>query len=482
MNMRRTVRGTLGLLVAAAFLANAFFVAAAGFRSRPALASGHSYDLEYHIPRDGVKHIRLKPVTSPASWNGYSITLKFKNASGDAVAEFAITLPSLDGTQKLVANTAYGKVYASLVGGWVYLDVYQGLAWSQVYATPGWETAQIPGTLYTSIYLDLEVKPPTPTGPSGGGAVTPPPTTGSVTEQGGKVTSSDGKVEADFPEGSLPVKGTEKATVAMSTPAASDEAIVVAEQEAGKPSILHSIEIEVKVGDKPVTRFEKPVTLRVRVPFCGERTGLYYFDSALRAIVPLKAACADDRTIKVEISHLTVFLAMTDADGRFVDMIDHWAAAHVGKLARKRVVKGVGGHRFEPDRQVTRAEVAKMLVLAAGVPGKVSEDGELAGHWARDFVATARAAGAVTGYPDGSFRADRSVTRAELATMVARQLGLAEKPAAMRDATRHWASGWIGALADKGVLAGYPDGTFRPDAPVSRAEAAKVLAKAFGWD
>ncbi len=100
------------------------------------------------------------------------------------------------------------------------------------------------------------------------------------------------------------------------------------------------------------------------------------------------------------------------------------ASSHVSTLARKRVVKGVGNYRFAPDRSVTRAEVAKMLALAAGVPGRKGEDaGELAGHWARDYVATARSAGVVKGYPEGTFRPNRPVTRAEAAKIIALAFG-----------------------------------------------------------
>lgn len=85
----------------------------------------------------------------------------------------------------------------------------------------------------------------------------------------------------------------------------------------------------------------------------------------------------------------------------------------------------------------------------------------------------------VEGYPDESLHPNRLVTRADLATMIACYLGLKTKPAAFRYAAAHCASGWIGAMVEKWVLAGYPDGAFRPDAQVSWAEAEKVIALEF---
>jgi hypothetical protein len=88
------------------------------------------------------------------------------------------------------------------------------------------------------------------------------------------------------------------------------------------------------------------------------------------------------------------------------------------------------------------------------------------------------AVGILAGYPDGSFRPRGTVTRGQLATYLARTLGL---PGGDRDAFSDLAgsvhAGNIGALAAAGLLQGYPDGTFGPDDPVRRDQAASVLSR-----
>jgi ferric-dicitrate binding protein FerR (iron transport regulator) len=90
--------------------------------------------------------------------------------------------------------------------------------------------------------------------------------------------------------------------------------------------------------------------------------------------------------------------------------------------------------------------------------------------------------GVVKGYPDGTFRPAAPVTRAETAALLARALGLAVGPAP--DAPTfsdlgpdHWAYPVVEAAARAGIFRGFPDGTFRPEEPVTRAQAAALLLR-----
>lgn len=92
----------------------------------------------------------------------------------------------------------------------------------------------------------------------------------------------------------------------------------------------------------------------------------------------------------------------------------------------------------------------------------------------------------ITGYPDGSFRPDREVTRAEFLVMLARALGWddagtpADLPFVDADRIGPWAAGAAAAAVEKGIVGGYPDGSFRPDEPVTRAEMAVMIARVPG--
>lgn len=108
---------------------------------------------------------------------------------------------------------------------------------------------------------------------------------------------------------------------------------------------------------------------------------------------------------------------------------------------------------------------------------------DITGHWAEKSIREGVAAGLVDGYPDGSFRPDGQVTRAEFATMLHRMLAWpAGSDVSFVDQLdiRPWARDAVSAAVKAGVVSGYPDLTFRPGAVVNRDEAAVMIAKAAG--
>ncbi|BDG61086.1 outer membrane protein assembly factor BamB family protein [Caldinitratiruptor microaerophilus] len=152
-----------------------------------------------------------------------------------------------------------------------------------------------------------------------------------------------------------------------------------------------------------------------------------------------------------------------------------------------------------------RAPAAASLPLTTGSPGLQARVAPAPGfpdvvtHWARDSVALARAMGLATGRPDGGFHPDGPLTRAEMAALVVRYLGLApatsppgpgtgpapqpspEAPPHLADIEGHWGAPYIRALEAEGLVGGIPgpDGKrlFQPDRPVTRAEMATLLAR-----
>lgn len=88
----------------------------------------------------------------------------------------------------------------------------------------------------------------------------------------------------------------------------------------------------------------------------------------------------------------------------------------------------------------------------------------------------------VSGYPDGSFRPDHPVTRAEFTVMLIGSLGLAGTDAAYtfkdREAIGTWARRSVDVAVEAGIINGYEDGTFRPNVYITRAQMAVMVAKA----
>ena len=109
---------------------------------------------------------------------------------------------------------------------------------------------------------------------------------------------------------------------------------------------------------------------------------------------------------------------------------------------------------------------------------------DIAGHKYGAEIAEAVALGLVFGYPDGTFRPDGNVTRAEFASMIVRGLPPAEEgaPLAFKDKDRigAWAANAVRQAVKLGIVRGYEDGTFRPDANITRAEMISMVIRASG--
>ncbi|CAH1205914.1 hypothetical protein PAECIP111892_02801 [Paenibacillus auburnensis] len=151
-------------------------------------------------------------------------------------------------------------------------------------------------------------------------------------------------------------------------------------------------------------------------------------------------------------------------------------------------IKGYGDGTFKPSRALTRAELAALLARNLGNVASTSITGFAdvnASHWATADIAKVTAAGLMKGDPDGSFNPERAVTRAEMAILSARlkQLSFDDSSAAVSaisDVNKHWAAGAIDAVKAAGIMTGFADGSFAPAKSLSRAEAVTVINRLFG--
>ncbi|WNC14799.1 S-layer homology domain-containing protein [Brevibacillus brevis] len=137
---------------------------------------------------------------------------------------------------------------------------------------------------------------------------------------------------------------------------------------------------------------------------------------------------------------------------------------------------------FDPNRQVTRAEMATILVNTGMVNPETSASGTFFDvadlHWAANAIKRANEAGLMNGYANGTFNPEGGITRAEMATIVYKYLGLSgdDMPNNFYDVPAdHWASQIIAAVSKEGYMAGYPDGTFHPQKTLTRAETVTII-------
>ncbi|USG65342.1 S8 family serine peptidase [Brevibacillus ruminantium] len=172
------------------------------------------------------------------------------------------------------------------------------------------------------------------------------------------------------------------------------------------------------------------------------------------------------------------------------DISSHWAKSDIARLSRKGVVKGFDDATFQPDNPVTRGQFATMLIQSMRAKGinivpytGASPFGDLTTkHWAYGNLLTAHKLGIIQGYPNGTISPDQSITRAEMALMVARANDLLlykRSTSSFADLpTSHWASPAVEALVAKKWISGYGQ-IFKPQGRATRAEVVVLLAKAY---
>lgn len=142
-------------------------------------------------------------------------------------------------------------------------------------------------------------------------------------------------------------------------------------------------------------------------------------------------------------------------------------------------VFGYPNDTFQPEKQIKRSEMAALLArLYEGNlgPSSASHSDLTDAHWAYKDIMKVGQAGLMKGMPNGTFQPDRMITRAEMASIVSVWLNLpAASAKSMPDTKGHWAKQAIEKVVAAGLMTGYPDGSFKPDRGLTRAETVSIL-------
>jgi len=178
----------------------------------------------------------------------------------------------------------------------------------------------------------------------------------------------------------------------------------------------------------------------------------------------------------------------------FADLKGNWALAAINRMLTKGIVNGFPDHTFKPDEDVTRAQMAKIISLWHGlIPGwaPYKNFSDLAStHWAYSYISAAVNAGFFSGYPDGTFRPDEPVTKAQFVKLIVMAKNWNIPSSSFQnlypDCADHWARPFMEAayfnglikpqnLETKELLAG---DMFGPDLPATRAQVCYLLDRA----
>jgi hypothetical protein len=339
--------------------------------------------------------------------------------------------------------------------------------------------------------------PAPPIGGSNGGNVPTP----------GKVTSTDGRLT--IPTGTIGEVSLEDGiTITVPTGAADQELKITITRVLDTRNVLINKEILAsqvyEVLKSLPSNFMKPVTLTFAFDSkkvkSGQGVAVFYFDEVKKIWVEVKGAKISGNHITVEVNHFTKFAVLVvdqttdlpvsevitpaEPEISFSDIAAHWAEASIKQAVKGGIVNGYVDGTFKPGNTITRAEFSVMLMKAikrqeAGTELTFTDKADI-GTWAQAAVAQAVQAGIIYGYEDGTFRPNANMTRAEMATMIAKALQLSLDETAVTSfaddqAIPVWAKGAVASLKERGIVNGKGANTFNPRAQTTRAEAVVML-------
>lgn len=172
------------------------------------------------------------------------------------------------------------------------------------------------------------------------------------------------------------------------------------------------------------------------------------------------------------------------AERKFKDVSpSSWYSGYVENLAKKNIINGYPDGTFRPNNTVERRHVCAMVVRAADLDYKgkaadfpdVARDSEMS-----PYIAALQGKGIIKGYSNGNFGPRDAVTRGQAAVIITKAFNLksAGNVSGWKDTAGHYAEVQIKILASNGIIKGYENGTFKPNAPVTRAQLSKMLTLA----
>jgi DNA-binding phage protein len=192
----------------------------------------------------------------------------------------------------------------------------------------------------------------------------------------------------------------------------------------------------------------------------------------------LEAVIYDEKGKALESKKVRILRLLT-----FPDVAaDYWVAEPISLLAMQKIITGYPDGTFKPEGNITRAEMCSLLMKSRPKtedqrPKTMFKDVS-AKHWAAAYIAQAAAEGVVKGYPGNLFKPNGKITRAEGLAMIARFAGISEEVYAREFSdisASHWVAGIIAGSYKAGLLEYLKGKKFEPNKLLTRAETVEML-------
>ncbi|CAN7754280.1 S-layer homology domain-containing protein [Paenibacillus sp. LjRoot56] len=319
-----------------------------------------------------------------------------------------------------------------------------------------------------------------------------------------KVTSTDGTL-------TLPIGKTgevsykDEVSISIPANASMKELKLTIEKLTGTDNLLTNHEVLASPVYEILKNFTENFSKSVTLTFAfdptsvkaDQRASVFYFDEVNQKWVEVKGGKINGNHITVDVNHFTKYAVMatpkeddkpiTDNPGtdgtNLTDIKGHWAEASIRELIGQGAINGYPDGTFKPEGRITRAEFVSIVVKFL----KLGDQGDKAfsdttNHWAKNAIATAAANGIISGYTDTTFGPDDTITREQMAVIIVRAAHMNDKGTegmgfTDSSAISEWAQAAVAVLTSKGLLNGYQDGTLKPQGISTRAEASAIILR-----
>ena len=256
-------------------------------------------------------------------------------------------------------------------------------------------------------------------------------------------------------------------------------------------SLSYGMQIQTAPIKKPVVIDQPPdklITFESKVLVTGR-----VIDPSVRKLtingLPLRFTLQGDFATDFDLKIGKNAIVVNDEKARVLRLITfpdvkvgYWVDKPISLLAMSNIITGYPDGTFRPEGNITRAEMCTLLMKTLSAEttraGASAFKDVAAKHWASAFVARAANLGIVKGYPDGSFRPNGKITRAEGLAMVARFDGISEETYANQfpDVNdKLWAAKIVAGAYKAGILKYLEGRAFDPNKPLTRAETVEML-------
>lgn len=211
--------------------------------------------------------------------------------------------------------------------------------------------------------------------------------------------------------------------------------------------------------------------------------------------LPTRFETRDGKNMAVILNRTNSLYTVLQSNRTFSDIQNSWAKDDIELLANKMLISGKSETTYEPGSNITRAEFAALLIRALGLEEGTLKEGQFkdvsSTDWYAGSVATATAENIIAGYEGSLFKPNNNITRQEMAAMIVRAARAAGKEEALsadeqeqqlaqfkdRQAISPWAAKDVALAVKAGIIKGMPGGDFSPQTNADRAQSAAILKR-----